>query len=322
MYFAAEKIELWLHNADKETPTTPSAQSFEYLGFITLSDNLATNYASRELQSVTVEPKVGTHLKLRISAPYRNDLNETGQVSLLAINVLGETELDLRPPTTDDSFCISICDDLSFCMYVQESITEVVRELEAKKIRAVNEERFEYARKLKLCTTNLRVAGERLGRYSLAKRQAVAQEDFITAKLRKEQIRLYQTAVFSQLEVEKLLERMGTDPENDSVSPAYSQKPILPSPPSLQEVAARLTSTVASPNPNRSAPMLFDPDAVTSACIPKQYPDDVLHSPQLSKLGRSPLRNSPSGSLRRRNRSIPRNSYDDFDERTLPALKT
>lgn len=70
------------------------------------------------------------------------------------------------------------------------------------------DERFEYARKLKLCMSSLRSAGERLGRYALAKRQAVQQEDFMTAKLRKEQIEIYRKSVFAQLQVEKLLEHI------------------------------------------------------------------------------------------------------------------
>lgn len=302
-----------MHNASAEsdTPTTPSTQSYEYLGFITLSDNASTNYKSRELQSVTVDPKVGTHLKLRLSAPYPNESNAHGQISLLAVNVLGDDVSGDEDGSMETSFN-SICDDLSFCMYVDTEITEIIRELEGKKMKAVSAERFEYARKLKLCMTSLGSAGERLGRYALAKRQAVAQEDFITAKLRKEQIRLYQESVFSQLEVDKLLERNGFNAENDSVSPAYTSKPILPSPPSLQNVAGLLMgmSATSSPKPVRSDMQLF-PDT-----------HDVLHSPQLSKLGRNSNRSSPSGSLRRRNRSIPRNTSDDHDERSLPGMRT
>jgi centrosomal protein CEP104 len=78
----------------------------------------------------------------------------------------------------------------------------------------------------------LRSAGERLGRYALAKRQAVHQEDFNVARLRKEQIEMYKNAVFEKLQVEKLLEKDGLLPENDSCSEIYSAKPILPSPPS------------------------------------------------------------------------------------------
>lgn len=46
-----------------------------------------------------------------------------------------------------------------------------------------------------------------MGRYALAKRQAVVQEDFITAKLRKEQIEMYKQSVFAHLRVEVLMER-------------------------------------------------------------------------------------------------------------------
>lgn len=71
------------------------------------------------------------------------------------------------------------------------------------------DERFEYARKLKLCMNVLRQAGERLGRYALAKRQAVHHEDFTTARLRKEQIEMYRNSVFQQLLVNQLLETDG-----------------------------------------------------------------------------------------------------------------
>lgn len=77
----AERIELWLHYSPKAAPSTPSSQSFEYLGFVALADNSATNHQSRELQSVSVQPKVGTHLKLRFGPAYKNDLNPGDQVS-------------------------------------------------------------------------------------------------------------------------------------------------------------------------------------------------------------------------------------------------
>lgn len=224
-------------------PTTPSSQTYEYLGFITLSNNSSTNYKSRELQSIPVGPKKGTHLKLRIGAAHHNDLNTSNQVALIAVNVLGE-DLDTENAMQviqslnnerTESAIVSICDDLSFSMYVEESIAEVIRKMETKKAKAVNgkmdnndinemfeeflvgltgtrmisDERFEYARKLKLCMNALRSAGERLGRYSLAKRQAVQQEDFMTAKLRKEQIEMYRNSVFEQLQVDVLLEPNG-----------------------------------------------------------------------------------------------------------------
>lgn len=68
------------------------------------------------------------------------------QVALIAINVLGEylsTEnamqfiQNMNNERTETALA-SICDDLSFSMYVEESIVETIRELEQKKTKAVN----------------------------------------------------------------------------------------------------------------------------------------------------------------------------------------
>lgn len=227
----------------------------------------------------------------------------------------------------------SICDDLSFSMYVEESVTEVIREMEALKHKAVNDERFEYARKLKLCMNSLRSAGERLGRYSLAKRQAVHLEDFNAARLRKEQIEMYKNSVFELLQVEKLLEKDGVNSDNDVCSELYTSKPTLPSPPSLQDVANVLMKNVIE---IPFLPLDGDHDILaveesnhtqrkSSLSIMRNHSEETPSSPLLNRLVRSPNPGSPTpsstGSLRRRNKSLPRNAYDDFDERALPTMR-
>lgn len=162
---------------------------------------------------------------------------------MLAVNILGEefnpscndlSHLKIKQPEDmNDVPLATFTDDLSYRMYVEESILEVVRKLEETKLRAVEDERFEYARKLKLCMNCLRTAGERLGRYSLSKRLSVLKEDFNTARLRKEQMELYKRAVFDKLEIEKLLEPQGLLVENDTCSEAHAAKPILPNAPTL-----------------------------------------------------------------------------------------
>lgn len=84
MIKTAERIELWIHysNGKEASAGTPSSQTFEYLGFISLSDNESTKYKSRELQSVAVGPRCGTHLKLRFGAAHENPLNPHKQVDL------------------------------------------------------------------------------------------------------------------------------------------------------------------------------------------------------------------------------------------------
>jgi len=83
-------------------------------------------------------------------------------VALIAINILGETvDSDETPPipTAASNNLIpagtiinnnqtildnveqtigSVCDDLAFSMYVEESVAEIVREMETLKAKAVN----------------------------------------------------------------------------------------------------------------------------------------------------------------------------------------
>lgn len=306
------------------------------MGFVALSDNASSNYQSRELQSVSVEPKVGTHLKLRIGPAYENPHNPERQAALLAVNVLGE---EVTPRDGDLNQLVSkpveqtwdsLCDDLSFCMYVEESVADVVRQMEALKHKAVQQERFEYARKLKLCMTSLRSAGERLGRYALAKRQAVQLEDFNAACLRKEQIEMYRNSVFDLLQVEKLLEKDGVDPDNDVCSELYTSKPILPSAPSLQDVANVLMKSVIQipfdpPEPITNQE-IFEPGHQRKSSLSSlKSHSETPGSPLFNGITRSPKTASPTpsstGSIRRRNKSLPRNTYDDYDEREIPTLR-
>lgn len=190
-----------------------------------------------------------------MGTPYENHLNPHNQVALLAVNILGEpfkaNDLNhLRVKRVSDETLevglASITDDLSYCMYVEESIVDIVKQLEQLKQRAVEDERFEYARKVKLCMNCLRSAGERLGRYALSKRLAVQKEDFTTANLRKEQMEIYKKVVFERLELDKLLEPDGLLVENDICSETYAAKPQLPPPPTLVEVAKYLEGSKES----------------------------------------------------------------------------
>lgn len=205
--------------------------------------------------------------------------------------------------------------------------------------KIISDERFEYARKLKLCMNSLRTAGERLGRYALAKRQAVQQEDFNAARLRKEQIEIYKASVFELLQVDKLLEKNGLNPDNDVCSELYTSKPTLPSAPSLQDVANVLMRNVIEipfdppelkPPPDGANGLdLLDEGGKhqrkSSLTIVRNHSEDAPSSPLLNRLGRSPVPGSPSassnGSIRRRNKSVPRNTYENYDDQAIPTLR-
>ncbi|XP_073821254.1 centrosomal protein of 104 kDa [Musca autumnalis] len=379
-YLIPEKVELWLHYSPKSIPSTPSSQCFDFLGFVALADNAATNYKSRELQSVSVNPRKGTHLKLRLSGPHTNEYNTNNQIALIAVNVLGEdletsgnASKETEAENSGGSLAgagdssdaselplASMCDDLLFSMYVEESIADIIREMEERKAKAVASERFEYARKLKLCMSALRSAGERLGRYALAKRQAVQQEDFTTAKLRKEQIEMYKSAVFKHLLVDDLLEKNGESlAANDVACEVYASKPILPVAPSLQDVAQALAeahmAATMSPKSCQEDKSSTDGNSSTGGGVTgggsgggkhfqtstsnkqtdhvssltaanlRRSHDEIPMSPKLN-MRRSPSRHSSpmsshQGSLRRRNKSAPRNSYEEYEDRAIPTLR-
>lgn len=67
---------------DKDRDETDSdATPFQYLGFITLSDNQGTGFKSRELKSVSVPPCAGSYLKIRLHRNHSNQYNRYNQVS-------------------------------------------------------------------------------------------------------------------------------------------------------------------------------------------------------------------------------------------------
>lgn len=88
-----------------------------------------------------------------MGSQYVNEFNQNGQVALLAVNVLGleltsaeitsirnSTNIPSGLPDGVENTIASICDDLSFSMYVEESVTEIIRDMEIKKCKAVNGE--------------------------------------------------------------------------------------------------------------------------------------------------------------------------------------
>lgn len=109
-------------------------------------------------------------------------------------------------------------------MYVDREVAKIIRQMEAKKLLAVEEERFEYASKLKVAMENLRKAGERLGKYELEKKYAIALEDYDKAKAKKAQAQQYRQQVYQSLEIYNLLEVHGVSSVCNFFETFYQQK--------------------------------------------------------------------------------------------------
>lgn len=122
---------------------------------------------------------------------------------------------------------------------------------------------------------------------------------------------MYKRVIFEKLEIEKLLESRGLLVENDICSETYAAKPILPPAPTLVEVANILESSKANGGMPENSP---EKSSTPYKC------EDVPHSPQF-KYRSSPKGSPNTGSLRRRNKSAPRNTNYDYDDREIPTLR-
>lgn len=124
---------------------------------------------------------------------------------------------------------------------------------------------------------------------------------------------------------------------NDLVCVVYAQKPVLPAAPSLQDVATTMMSANSSssyaPNSSSSAGGGLADASTTATSSATMTPSSPMlgvgdrgsssgggHAARSTSKRTSPTR-SRGNSLHRRNKSAPRNSFEDYEERAVPALK-
>ena len=69
-----------------------------------------------------------------------------------------------------------------------------------------SDEKFDEAKRLKQAITELQKIGERLARYDIEKRQAIDEEDYEKAKIKKQQMQQYRADTYKQLQENNLLD--------------------------------------------------------------------------------------------------------------------
>ncbi|XP_033225058.1 centrosomal protein of 104 kDa isoform X2 [Belonocnema kinseyi] len=324
-YLIPQKLEIWVSRENSS-----ASSDFTYLGYITLSDNASTMYKSRELKSVALPETEAVSLKFRLHRPHCNAHNIHEQIGLIAINILGEPfgqEFSGQGDAPYNPHYISPYDDLAFEMYVDREVAKIIRQMESKKLQAVEEERFEYASKLKDAMENLRKAGERLGKYELEKKYAIALEDYDKAKAKKAQAQHFRQQVYESLEVEDLLEANGPL-EKNNISLAEGKEAVA--------VDICGSSNVTTLDELSSAPRLSIPTNRERTISPTGPPHSQPISPLRQKSQSPDVTDSPTngvverqkdykGSLQRRKIKSAgpalRSSYEAYEERTIPALR-
>uniref|UniRef100_A0A8D8T2D6 Centrosomal protein of 104 kDa n=1 Tax=Cacopsylla melanoneura TaxID=428564 RepID=A0A8D8T2D6_9HEMI len=341
-FLIPERIDLWVgpedHLPDDKEPEI-ATMPFDFLGYILLSENSATHFKSRELKSVSpLDSNFTSYVKISLHQNHPNHLNMYDQVSIVAIQLLGE-EKKLSGEVIDRPCYTSTYEDLSFEMYVHEDMADTIRSLDLKKQQAVKDERYEYAKKLKSVMQELRTAGEKLGKLDLAKKQAIQQEDFTRAKRKKNEMEQFRNEVYDKLRISELLEPDGPINENDLETPCDDvDKSIVPD---ESRIFVHLSETkISHPSyPTPTASRRNEPHQDLSFNMPASplhYSEHrnvpVANSPSpshqnhdsISSKGRANIVQPIRTSSDRRNKVVvtPLNSYEAYDDRAIATQKS
>ncbi|KAJ3329688.1 hypothetical protein HDU76_007381, partial [Blyttiomyces sp. JEL0837] len=190
---------------------------FSRLGYVSLSDNAASDYKARELKSVHIDVE-GDFVKIVLHQNFINAMNLYNQVGIVAFSVLGEPRdldhlvnnlgiKDTTPNELDASQKELLTNpnlngqdvgkpfygfpfrsgsaepkDLAFELGHDQSIMKIMSSISAAKEVAVKEEKFTMAKSLKILFYLAKKASEEVARLQIEKARAVDQEDYETAE--------------------------------------------------------------------------------------------------------------------------------------------
>lgn len=220
-YMISQRIDLFCSSDETSTDN-----SYKRLGYVNLSDNQHTGFQARELKSINID--ITCHsLKILLQKNHINKFNLFNQVSIVAINIIGQPDVyDATSSTlesgTDNSIgnssmidqiikgqltrpYVSYMDDLLFAMYTDPEIVHFIQLLEERKLISVASEEFDLAGHLKQAVSDLREAGKRLAKLEVEKKESVEKEDYSRAKVKKQQSEEFRSNTYANINLAKLL---------------------------------------------------------------------------------------------------------------------
>nr|CAH8828163.1 unnamed protein product [Trichobilharzia regenti] len=210
-YLIASKIEFFVGDTSDDDISHFRNARFTRLGYVALSDNQTTEFKARELKSVHIDA-TGSFIQLFLHKNHPNSLNLYDQVGIVAINVIGDfVNRNLHSDPEDYSATIYKPDyippteDLAFDMYQDPEVANIIRRLEKQKRVAVKAELFDQAQSIRDAIIQLQQVGERLGGLALEKQQAVEEENYEQAKLKKNEMTEIRTNLYRDIDLMKLL---------------------------------------------------------------------------------------------------------------------
>jgi len=212
-------VEIWVGDVPKGQEVELAKAYFMKIGEFPMESNKDNDYIARQLQSLEInqgpKPLAVTFLRFILHKNHTNRKNQYNQVGFAAINIIG-TPVDSVPSSgksmksaLDREGVLSEYDDISFLMYTDKEVAQIISKLEKKKFEAVTTERFEYAKKIKSAIGELREAGLILGSLEMEKQIYADTGQYDEAKEKKIQMDDFRVEVYKSLEITDLLELQG-----------------------------------------------------------------------------------------------------------------
>lgn len=169
----SRRVELYVASGVNKTVWRDA--DFKRLGYLSLDKNERSNFRARELKSVYIDTRA-RYVKLLLHESHINAINLFNQVGIVALNVLGDIVKAGAP------------DDMAFDLEYDSRTAQEIREMESAKRRAVAEEDYDEAKRLKQQIEHLKQVGAEIQELEQQKKIAVHNEDYDQAKQLKMQI--------------------------------------------------------------------------------------------------------------------------------------
>lgn len=191
----SSRIEIFTYMPENPVSIPPLDQfKWKRLGYLSLDNNEKSNFQARELKSVFIDVKA-LFLKIALNKCHINKYNMFNQVGLVAVNALGEELGDLSAPSRK-GLPPRLENELEF----DPVTTERLKQLLVAKDRAIENEDFDEAKKLKDAIERLRSVGQQLYTLEERKRIAINNEDYESAKVIKMEIERLRNAILPPAE--------------------------------------------------------------------------------------------------------------------------
>jgi len=179
----SSKVEIYTFFPENFSQIPPMDQiKWRRLGYLSLDNNEKSGFQARELKSVFIDTKA-LYLKIALNKCHVNKYNMFNQVGLIAINAMGEELGEVSVPSRK-GLPPRLENELEF----DPQTADRLRQLQNAKDRAVENEDFDEAKRLRETIDRLKLMGQQLYYLEERKRAAIGNEDYDSAKVIKMEI--------------------------------------------------------------------------------------------------------------------------------------